>query len=325
MDSTEPAAEIAIDLSPTIKVYKDGKVERLKGNDIVPASFDPKTKVHSKDVVYSPENNLYARLYIPNQRQNQNQNQKLPLLVYFHGGGFCIETAFYPTYHNYLNTLVSEANVIAVSVDYRRAPENPVPCAHDDSWTALKWVASHVNGEGPEDWLNCFADFQRVFFSGDSAGANIAHHMGMRHGREILGVNFIGIVLIHPYFLGREAVGNETADSKKRDWVARLWRLTCPSSTSGCDDPWINPAIAGSDLASLGCARMLVFVAENDFLRSRGWFYYDKLKESGWRGNVEIVGSKGEQHVFHLINPICENAVAMLERTASFLNHQEKT
>lgn len=107
-------------------------------------------------------------------------------MVYFHGGGFCVHTAFSSTYNNYLNNLVSEANIIAVSVDYRRAPKNPVPCAHDDSWTAIKWVASHVDGDGPEDWLNHYADFQRVFFAGDSSGANIAHHMGVRHCQEIL-------------------------------------------------------------------------------------------------------------------------------------------
>jgi hypothetical protein len=57
---------------------------------------------------------------------------------------------------------------------------------YDDSWTALKWVASHDNGDGPEEWLNSHADFSKVFFSGDRAGANISHHMAMRHGQDKL-------------------------------------------------------------------------------------------------------------------------------------------
>ncbi|KAJ4716341.1 Alpha/beta hydrolase-3 [Melia azedarach] len=319
MASTNPASEIAQDFSPMVKIYKDGRVERLKGTDVVPPSFDPKTNVESKDSLYSPENGLSVRLYIP---RNTNQNQKLPLLVYFHGGGFCIESAFSPVYHNYLNALVSEANIVAVSVDYRLAPENPLPCAYDDSWDALKWVASHVNGEGPEDWLKFHADFQRVFFAGDSAGANLAHHMAIRHGREILnGVKVVGIILAHPYFWGKEPVGTEVTDVLKRGYIEELWRFTCPSTT-GCDDPLINPAV-GSNLESLGCSRVMVFVAEQDLLRARGWFYYEKLKESGWKGDVEIIETEGEQHVFHLFNPNCENAVAMLKRFASFFNQDK--
>ncbi|GAY68594.1 hypothetical protein CUMW_265400, partial [Citrus unshiu] len=121
----------------------------------------------SKEVVYSPENNLSTRLYIP--KNTNNPNHKLPLVDYIYGGGFCIYSAFHPTYHNYVNTLVSEAKVIVVSVDHRRAPKNHVPCGHEDSWAALKWVASHADGQGPEDWLNHYADFERVFIYRDSA------------------------------------------------------------------------------------------------------------------------------------------------------------
>ncbi|KAH9656244.1 putative carboxylesterase 13 [Citrus sinensis] len=330
MDSTKPSSEIAYEFSPLIRVYKDGRVERFVGNDTVPPSFDPKTNVDSKDVVYSPQNSnnsnaLSARLYLPKGTNNNNNNNKLPLLVYIHGGGFCIETAFSLFYHSYLNALVSACNVVAVSVDYRRAPENPVPCAHDDSWAAIKWVASHVNGSGPEDWLNRYADFQRVFFAGDSAGANIAHHMGIRNGREILdGFNVAGIVLVHPYFWGSTPVGNETTDAKHRAFFDGIWRMGYRSETNGCDDPWINPCVEGSSLASMGCARVLVFVAEKDKLAARGWLYYEKLKESGWKGRAEIVETKGESHVFHLFNPNSENARVMLQQIASFFNLQDK-
>ncbi|KAI8532844.1 hypothetical protein RHMOL_Rhmol11G0246100 [Rhododendron molle] len=86
-------------------------------------------------------------------------HKKLPLLIYFHGGGFCIETAFSPTYHNYLNSLAAEANAVIVSVDYRRAPEYPLPIAYDDSWTAIKWAASPSERGGDEVWLNDYVDW----------------------------------------------------------------------------------------------------------------------------------------------------------------------
>ncbi|KAJ6671262.1 CARBOXYLESTERASE 2-RELATED [Salix viminalis] len=117
-------ADVARDLSPFIILYKDGRIERLIGNEIAPPSDDPKSNVQSKDV-------------------------KVP---------------FSPTYHNYVNLLVAEAKVIAISVDYRRVPEHPIPVPYDDSWAALNWAASHVNGDGPEEWLNKHADFSRGFF-----------------------------------------------------------------------------------------------------------------------------------------------------------------
>ncbi|KDP25945.1 hypothetical protein JCGZ_22850 [Jatropha curcas] len=325
MDSTNPELlEVAIDLFPFLRTYKDGKVERLMGTEIVPPSLDSKTNVQSKDILYSQELNLSSRLYLPNNT-NPNSNQKLPLLVYYHGGGFCIETPFSPHYHKFCNTVAAEADVIIVSVDYRRAPEFHLPVAYDDSWAVLQWVASHVTGNGPEEWINSYVDFGKVFLAGDSAGANIAHHMGIRNGKEKLSdekiVSIVGIVLIHPYFWGTEAIGNEVKEKEIRDKIAGFWYFACPN-TSGCDDPLINPA-TDPKLGTLGCTRVLLFVAEKDFLRDRGWFYYEILKKSKWGGFVEIIETKEENHVFHLFNPESEKAKTMVKDIVSFIYQED--
>ena len=44
---------------------------------------------------------------------------------------------------------------------------------------------------------------------------------------------------------------------------------------------------------------MLACVAEKDSLRGRGVWYYESLKGSGYRGEVELHKSVGEGHVFH--------------------------
>ncbi|KAK4848311.1 hypothetical protein QYF36_011537 [Acer negundo] len=152
----------------------------MHGANTIPPSLDPKTSVELKDVVISLKTSQSARVYLPINLQNPNI--KLRLLICFHGGGFVIKTVFSPTYHNYLNTLVSESNIIAVSVKYRRASEYPLHATYDDSWTVLQWVASHSNGSGPEDWLNCLADLENVYFTSDSTDGNIAYHMCMRYG-----------------------------------------------------------------------------------------------------------------------------------------------
>lgn len=320
MDSStsgENGNEILHDFAPFIRVYKDGRLERLVGNDVVPAGVDPDTGVQSKDVAIAKETSVSARLYIP---KATNPNEKLPLLIYFHGGAFVAESAFSPTYHKHINLLVSQANIVVVSVEYRLAPEYPLPIAYQDSSYAIKWVASHSWGDGHEPWLKEHADFGRVFLGGDSAGGNIAHKMAMQVGSENPGgVKLEGIILNHPFFGGNDPiVGDKPVDIHIKAYLDKLWAFAKPE-TSGSDDPDFNPGM-DPNLSSLGCRRVLVSVAEKDFLRDRGWNYYQILGKSGWKGNVEIMESKGENHVFFLFAPTSDNALAFFKRMVSFIN-----
>ncbi|KAL5992742.1 hypothetical protein ACLOJK_013661 [Asimina triloba] len=312
------ADEIAYDLPPLLRIYKDGRIERLMGTEVLPPSVDPTTGVSSKDVDIVPELGVSARLYLP---KITDPTQKLPVLVYYHGGGFCIETPFSPSYHNYLNSLVSQANVVAVSVHYRRVPEHHLPVAFNDSWAALQWVASHAEG-GAEPWLRDHADLTRLFLGGDSAGGNIAHDMAMRAATcEVgYGVKILGVILIHPFFWGTETIGNEGNNPAVKGLIDRIWKFACPSLES-LDEAFINPTAATSpSLSKLGCRRVIVCVAEKDKLKDRGWLYYHTLASSGWEGTVEMLEAEDEEHVFHLTNPTCEGAVEMMTRLVDFLN-----
>ncbi|THF96572.1 hypothetical protein TEA_006924 [Camellia sinensis var. sinensis] len=296
--------EIVHDFPPFIRVYGDGRVERFMGNDVVPSSINPDT-----------ETGLSARLYIP---KTPNPYHKLHLLVYFHGSGFCLETAFSPTYHNYLNSLVAEANIVVVSVDYRRAPEHLLSIPYDNSWAVVKWVASQLTANGGEVWLKEYVDFDRVFFAGDSAGGNIAHNMAIRVRLD--GAKLVGMVLIHPYFGGKGPVGFEGADGNiiGKAVADKFWLFVYPSS-NGSDDPLFNPVV-DPKFSSMVYDKVLVCVAEKDFLKDRGWYYKEELGRSGWGGVMEIMEVAGKDHVFHLFKPTCDNAVALLKRVACFLN-----
>ncbi|KAF1861486.1 hypothetical protein Lal_00025828 [Lupinus albus] len=320
-NSISTDSDVAYDLSPIIKVYKNGRIERLIGEEVIPPTLDPTTNVESKDVVIYKEEGISVRLFIPKTilDDSSNQNQKLPVFVYFHGGAFCIETPFSPNYHNYVNKVVSKANAIGVSVHYRRAPEHPIPFAYEDSWLALKWVASHVDGSGPDEWLNQHADFEKVFFAGDSAGANLAHHMGIRVGSEGLpGVKLEGIVLVHPYFWGVDRIGSESSHEFAPK-VDQLWRFASPT-TSGSDDPYINPD-KDPNLVKLGSKRLLVCVAEKDILKDRGFYYKELLQKREWNGIVDVIETKGEDHVFHMFKPTSDEALALLNDVVTFIKH----
>uniref|UniRef100_A0A5B6ZIX3 Putative carboxylesterase 7 isoform X1 n=1 Tax=Davidia involucrata TaxID=16924 RepID=A0A5B6ZIX3_DAVIN len=284
------------------RVYKDGRIEKFRWPpQKIPPSDDPITGVKSRDVVISAEPQIAARIFLP---PTPYPTRKLPVLLYVHGGGFSFESAFSTQIDRYVRKLVAEANVVAVSVEYRLAPEHPIPACYDDSWAALQWVASHAKGNGPDPWLNNYADFRRLFLAGDSAGGNICHTLAYRVGSIGLPwVRVVGAVLGHPYFGG-------TDDDK-------MWLYMCPTN-GGLDDPRLKPD--AGDLARLGCERVLVFVAEKDHLSGVGRAYYEELKKSGWGGTVEIVENEGEDHCFHLDDPTCQNAVALIGKIVSFIN-----
>ncbi|XP_038723088.1 2-hydroxyisoflavanone dehydratase-like [Tripterygium wilfordii] len=319
-----PAKEVAEELPNLVRVYTDGSVERLFGSPYVPPSPnpDPETGVSSKDIIISENPKISARLYLP---KLQKQDQKLPILIHFHGGGFCIGSAFSSGEDRFISLLVSQAPVVAVSVEYRLAPEDLLPAAYEDCWTALNWVASHSKAQNEphrDAWLLDYVDFDRIYIGGDSAGGNIAHNMAMRAGFENLEANakILGAYLGHGYFWGSKPIGSESIVDHDKALSSLVWNFVYPSAPGGLDNPMINPEGPGApSLAKLGCSRLLVCLAEKDFLRDRGARYHDLVKESGWSGELELYEVKGEGHCFYMFDTESTNAKNMIKRLTSFL------
>jgi acetyl esterase len=100
---------------------------------------------------------IEARLYAP-------AAGALPVLVYFHGGGFTIGSI--GSHDTLCRTLAVLAGCAVVSVGYRLAPEHRFPVAVDDAWDALQWVAAEAGALG--------LDGTRLAVGGDSAGGTLA-------------------------------------------------------------------------------------------------------------------------------------------------------
>ncbi|CAN6283008.1 unnamed protein product [Urochloa humidicola] len=313
----DPSSEVVVEL-PMFRIYKDLHVDRLSGVETVPAGVDAKTGVVSKDVAIDADTGVYVRLYLPDTpaaTRATDDGPKLRVLIFFHGGGFITESAASPLYHGYLNSLAAAARVLVVSVNYRLAPEHPFPIGYEDSLRALRWALS-----GADPWLSRHGDLRRVFLAGDSAGGNIVHNVAMmaqQGSDDDVASRIEGAVLLHSAFAGKEPVSGETAEMAAM--MDTLWRVICPESAAGVDDPRMNPlAAAAPSLRELPFGRLLVVEADGDFFRGRGRAYYEGVVASGWGGTVEWFESKGKEHVFFLFDPGCPEAVALMDRLVAF-------
>ena len=238
-----------IRIAPYIIDYRNGTIQRdttkhppffLRPND---------TGVQSKDItinIPSYARNLQARMFLPAQ---PDSNRRIPILVYFHGGAFCIGSAFSEGDTVYMASVAAEAHVIALPLNCILYPDGAVSDSYDDAWTFLKWVTAHIfeaHLPGSDPWLARYGDFDRVFMAGDSGGGNIAHRMAILAGLGQLpgSDRLAGVFLTMPYFLGLNRVGLEpetitmSSDFKK-------WACVCRNCTAGVDDAYINPGGPG--------------------------------------------------------------------------------
>ncbi|RCV20286.1 hypothetical protein SETIT_4G044000v2 [Setaria italica] len=296
--------EVVFDAPEDFRIYKSGTIDRFHRPVLVAAGVDDDASgVASKDVVIDAVTGLSVRLFLP--KLQGPSAKKLPVLVYFHGGRFIIESARSATYHNYLTSLAAAAGVLA----------HRLPAAYDDCWAALRWAASARD----DDWLAEHGDASRVFVAGDSAGGNIVHNVLMRASSADNAPRIEGAVLLHPFFGGSMAIEGEPECAVVI--TAKVWALACPDAAGGADDPRINPTAPGAaaGLESLGCERLLVCAAAKDWLVARDRAYYDAVAASAWPGSAAWLESEGVGHVFFLMKPECENAKRLMERIVAFI------
>lgn len=109
---------------------------------------------------------LPIRIYTP----KTDTNEPLPLLVYFHGGGW-LYSGIEAT-DRFARLVANEAKAIVVSVDYRLAPEHLWPASNDDGEDAFLWARTNAKSLGSEPDL--------VAVGGDSAGGHISLNISLR-------------------------------------------------------------------------------------------------------------------------------------------------
>ncbi|KAL9225775.1 hypothetical protein vseg_001662 [Gypsophila vaccaria] len=289
------------EIKDVMKVYKNGHVERAPVAQSVTPFLAPDLNVTARDVYIDRGTNVWARTYVP---QCDMYDSKFPLLVYFHGGGFCIGSTAWKHYHEFLGSLSSESQCIIVSVNYRLAPENRLPAAYEDGIKALKWVKQQENGPSSEYWTK-YCDFTSIFIGGDSAGANIAYNVALKLGTEqtIRPIDIKGIVMVQPFFGGEKRTDSEINGSKSGKLKLNVgvsdtyWRLALPQGVNR-DHPWCNPLVEG--IRTMENMKVMVCVAGEDMLRDRTMEFCLVLSKAG--NEVKRIVCEDVGHAFHIVD-----------------------
>ena len=229
-------------------------------------------------IAHDADRRVRVRVYTPLRGRAPR-----PLLVYFHGGGFVVGDL--ETVDGLCRGLANEAGAVVVSVDYRRAPEHPVPAAQDDALAATRWALRQARRLG--------ADPARVAVGGDSAGGTLAAIVAQQLRGD--GPSPIGLqVLIYP------AMDFTFSQTDRDPLLARLptWQTVDwfdRHAMSGADrrDPRISPAFM-EDLADV--PRALIVTAAVDTFAGDARRYAERLRAAGV--DVTVADFDGQLHGF---------------------------
>jgi len=195
-------------------------------------------------------------------------DEPLPLLVFFHGGGWLLGSI---DSHDMMTRKVALATgCVVLSVDYRRGPEARFPTAVNDAYDATVWAVKNDVSLG--------ADGSRLVVGGDSAGANLATVVAIR-ARDEDGPEIAHQVLVYPVTTCDLSIGFDM------EWEGIMlyrdemqWHqdnyLSGPEEAT---HPWVAPL--GAELDDLPPATVLL--AECDPIRPQGRFYAEALLAAG--------------------------------------------
>lgn len=232
-------------------------------------------------MIPGPAGELAVRIYHP----ADSSGAPLPMVLFFHGGGWVIGTI--GSYDAMCRRLCNGSGCIFVSVEYRLAPEHRYPAAVDDCFAATQWAAEHAGDLG--------GDPQRIAVAGDSAGGNLAAVVSLLARDR--GAPFIAHqLLIYPitdYMPDFESYSRLGAGYfLTRETIVWFWELYL-NDVAEAERPNVSPLRADS---FSGLPAATVLVSEYDPLIDEGLAYADRLEEAGV--SVERIICEGQIHGF---------------------------
>jgi acetyl esterase/lipase len=265
---------------------------------------NPINGVKSSDITVDAERNLWFRLFTPTSNATS-----LPVIIFFHGGGFTFLSPSSKTYDAVCRRFARRIPAVVISVNYRLSPEHRFPCPYDDGLDVLKFL-DRDHGDGVQV-LPVIADVSKCFLAGDSAGANLAHHVAVRACQERFRVvNVIGLISIQPFFRGEERTESEIRLARaplvsiaRTDWH---WKVFLPDGANRDHETANVSGPNAIDVSGMEYPATVVFVGGFDPLQDWQRRYYDWLKKSG--KEARLMEYPTMIHAFYLFPELPESS-----------------
>ena len=221
-----------------------------------------------------------------------DQSSKLPALYWIHGGGYVMGDIDMDD--RLMKQMVNRIGCVAVSVDYRLAPEHPFPTPVEDCYTGLKWLFAHADELGVEP--------ARIAIGGPSGGGGLTAGLGLL-ARDRKEVQVAYQLLIYPMIDDRNATAAAHAITDQRVWNResnRLgWKAYLGRDGGGADVSPYAAATRATDLSNL--PPTYISVGTLDLFVDENIDYAQRLIQAGVPTELHVY--PGAFHGFDMFAP----------------------
>ena len=273
--------------------------EMIQGFALMQAGA-PEPPVVFDRTVPGPGGDIPVRVYAAD-------GDNLPVLVYFHGGGWVVGDI--ESHDGTCKQLLAElGDAVVVSVDYRLAPEHKYPAAADDCYAVAAWVAENAEQIG--------GDGSRIAVCGDSAGGNLSavvSLMARDRGGPQIAAQVLHVPVTDHNYEWQSYTDNAEGYLLTRASMVWFWDHYLPNIAAG-QEAYASPYRA-ADVSNLPPA--LVQTAEYDPLRDEGEAYGERLREAGVE--VDIHRYDGNIHDPFMMFAVNPAGIEALKEAAAFV------
>jgi acetyl esterase len=285
---------------PPHKVRAYDSQQLKKSGDLVALPAIQLPHIDDQEIAMRDGQTIPIRIYKPSSEKN------LPIIVFFHGGGFVLGDI---DSHDKPCRRISQTNqAIVVSIGYRLAPEAKFPIPSNDCYDATVWVAQNAISLGGNP--------DNLIVMGDSAGGNLATVTAIQ-ARGLNTPKIAKQVLVYPTTDAR--LNHPSIDKfatgyfltkKTMQWFIKHYK----SKDEDIFNPVMSPLL-NEDLSNL--PPTLLVTAALDPLKDEGIAYFKKLEAAG--NQVCYKDYKNVIHGFMNMSNVSKEALVLQEDIKDFV------